>query len=451
MKTTATNTRLALAAVLGLSLAIAPVSGITLSGSGITLSGIGASEALAQSSDKPATKKRKTRRAKTVGQTVGRKLGEVATLIEEDKDYVGAMAILTKLLERKINSYERGMVHYYRGYVYSDQGDYKNAIVAYSALLDIEDLPTNFEDQIRFLLAQLNFAEGHYRKSLTLLDEWMKYQEKPSIMAYKVKGQAHYALEEYRQALVPLETAIRLTQEAGQTVRENTWGLVKSVYREMENLDKVREILEILILNYPPKAGYWLELAYAYGELNMETKELAAIEVAYIQGFLEKENHLIGLAQRYMNAEAPIKASWVMSKGLESGQIEKAEKTYDVYSQSLVLAQELKDSEDPLERAAKMSDKGDLSLRLGSVYAARDNWSGAIKALRQAMRKGVKRKDQAYLQLGRAYFNAERLVDARKEFIKARADKRSRKDAASWIKYLDSEIARRKQLKEAFN
>jgi tetratricopeptide (TPR) repeat protein len=443
MKSTATIARLAVAAILGTSLAIAPVSGVSLSG-------LGVSQAMAQSSDEKTAKKRKTRRARTVGQTVGRKLGTVATMMEE-KDYVGAMAELNKLLDRKINSYERGMVHYYRGYVFSDQGDYKGAIGAYTALLSLEDLPTNFEDQIRFLLAQLNFAEGHYRLSLRLLDEWMKYQETPSIQAYKIKGQAHYALEEYTKALVPLETAIRRTEEAGQTVRENMWGLVKSIYREMGDLKKVREILEILILNYPPKASYWLELAYVYGELEMEAKELAAIEIAYIQGFLVKENHLIGLAQRYMNAEAPIKASWVIGKGLDDGQIEEEEKTFDVYSQSLVQAREYRDAEAPLKKAAKLSDDGELFLRLGSVYSERDNWSGAISALRKALQKGVKRPDQGRMQLGRAYYNAERLKDARAEFRKARKDKRSRKDAARWIKFLDSEIERIRRLKEAMN
>ena len=442
MRTTATLSRFAVATLLGASLAIAPVSGTNLSG-------LGVSKALAQ--EKKAPPKRKTRRARTLNQTLARRLGEVAAMIEEEKNYAGALIELDKLMGRRNNSYEVGMIHYYRGYVFSDQGDYKNALVAYSALLGIEDLPTNFEDQIRFLLAQLNFAEGHYRKSLQLLDEWIKYQETPSIQAYKVKGQAHYALEEYRQALAPLETAIRLVQEAGQTVRENTWGLVKSIYREIGNLAKVREILELLILEYPPKAAYWLEVAYVYGELGIEDKELAAIEVAYVQGFLEKENHIVGLAQRYMNAEAPIKASWVMSKGIDDGNIEKAEKTFDVYSQSLVQAREYKDAEDPLEKAAKLSDEGDLYLRLGSVYGERDNWSGAISAFRNSLRKGVKRTDRAQMQLGRAYYNADRLADARKAFSEARKDSRSRKDAANWIKYLNSEIARRKRLAEAIN
>lgn len=443
MKSTATIARLALAAFLGTSLAIVPVSGISLSG-------LGVSDALAQSSEQQKPKKRKTRRARTVGQTVARKLGAVGTLMEE-KDYVGAMVELDKLLARKINDYERGRVHYYRGYVFSDQGDYKNAILAYEAVLGLKDLPTKFEDQIRFQLAQLNFAEGRYRKSLRLLDDWMQYQETPSIQSYKIKGQAHYALEEYKQALVPLETAIRRTRELGKPVRENMWGLIKTVYREMGNLKKVREILEILIINYPPKASYWLELAFSYGELGLMDKELAAIEMAYIQGFLVKENHQIGLAQRYMNAEAPIKAAWVMSKGLDDELIEGAKKTFDVYSQALVQAREYRDAEKPLEQAAKLSDDGELYLRLGSVYAERDNWSGAISALRRGLQKGLKRPDHGHMQLGRAYYNAERLKDARSEFVKARKDKRSRKDATTWIKYLDGEIERRRKLKEAMN
>lgn len=441
MKTTAIISRLVVASLLGASLAILPVSGMKIPG-------LGASEAMAQSSGEKKPPRRKTVRARVVSQKVGRKLGEVYELMEV-KDYAGAMVELDKLLAGKIKPYDRGRVLYYRGIVYSTQGDYKNAIGAYSSLMKIKDLPTNFVDQVKYQLAQLNFAEGHYRVALKLLDEWMLYQENPSIQSYKLKGQAHYVLEEYRQALAPLETAIRLTEAANKPVRENTWNLIKSIYREMGNSAKVREILEHLILNYPPKATNWLELASVYGDLEMADKELAAIELAYIQGFLEKENHLISLAQRYMNAEAPIKASWVMGKGLDNGLVEEAEKTFDVYSQSLVQAREYRESEDPLEQAAKLSEKGDLYMRLGSVYGERDNWSGAISAFRNALRKGVKRTDTAHMQLGRAYYNADRLSDARSEFNKARKDSRSKKDAANWIKYLTSEIARRKRLKQA--
>jgi len=55
---------------------------------------------------------------------------------------------------------------------------------------------------------------------------------------------------------------------------------------------------------------------------------------------------------------------------------------------------------------------------------------------------GLKRTDQAYIMLGMAFFNQQRLTQARDAFQKASRDQRSAKAAEQWIAYVDSELRR---------
>ena len=59
-------------------------------------------------------------------------------------------------------------------------------------------------------------------------------------------------------------------------------------YYEKNNTKEVVEILEQLLVNYPKKV-YWQHLSAMHGDLKDESKQLAAMETAYVQGMLEKE------------------------------------------------------------------------------------------------------------------------------------------------------------------
>ena len=48
-------------------------------------------------------------------------------------------------------------------------------------------------------------------------------------------------------------------------------------------------------------------------------------------------------------------------------------------------------------------------------------------------------------------FNLDRLSDARKMFVAAAKDDRSKKTANQWIKYLDKEMIRREAMKDGLS
>ncbi len=393
--------------------------------------------------------KRKKRNAPTLSIQVNKRLEAVQVAFEE-KNYPQASQLLDALARKKINDYEMAMVSYFRGLLYYEQENFAQAIRSYEAVIANDRLPYGFADSVKFTIAQLYFAEENYRKSIQLLDEWLVYKCNPPASSYMFKGQAFYALEEYRSAVVQILIAMEMKKAAGVSVRENTYLLLRSIYFELADLPKVKEVLEILIVNFPPKATYWLQLSAIYSELKEERNQLATMEVAYKQGFFDKESYFVNLAQLYLYNEVPIKAVKVLEDGFKQKIIEENEKNLETYSQSLMVAREFKRAVDPLARAAKLSDDGELYIRLAQVNIELDRHADAIKAIQAGLKKGeLDREDRAQTLLGMSYYNIDKLQDATKAFRAAAKDKRSRKAATQWINFLRKEIDRRRKLANA--
>lgn len=401
--------------------------------------------------EQKAKPERKTRRTPTMRAKTFKYL-ERAQLALEAKDYEETREALEDLSNvRNINSYEEANMWNFYAFYYFEIDDTKNAIKSFEQILKLEGVPIAFEDNIRFQLAQLEFSEENYTKALEYLDQWFLYAADPQASAYIFKGQLYYAMENFDAALEPILKAIELTELSGGEVKENWYLLLLTIYYEQNNYTEARDILEYLVINHN-KPRYWLQLASIYSELKNEPSQLAAMEVAYNQGYLTEPSHLRNMAQLYMFNEVPIKAAEVMRKGFEAGILPDKKENYELYASGLINAQEFEDSIPPLTKAADLSDNGELSLRLGQVYMARDEWDKAVVAIKKGIEKGdIKREDQSYMLLGMAYFNADKLKDAKAAFNQSRKDKRSRSQSAQWIRYIDNESNRRRQLALAAN
>ena len=189
-----------------------------------------------------------------------------------------------------------------------------------------------------------------------------------------------------------------------------------------------------------------------YGEAKDEKRQLAAMDVAYQQDFLIKDREQLTMAYLYLNADVPYKAAKVIDKGLDNESMEDSSKTLEILGNAWRQSQELDRSIPVLEKAAAKSDNGEIYCRLGNVYLDDDKFNKSVTANRKGLSKGgVKRPDQCQLVLGMALFNLNRYDEARKAFEVAAKDKRSRKYAEQWMKYMKSEIARQEELKKGMS
>lgn len=399
-----------------------------------------------------AKKEQKTKRTQAMRNKVYEKLQLAQTSVEA-KDFTEAFAVLDELTSDRsslspLNDAEMANVLNVYAFIYYTREDYPKAIDAYKGIIELEEAPEGTKVQSRYSLAQLYFVIEDYRNGVDTLLEWFEASTTVGAGSYVLLSQGYYQLKEYDLALENVEIAINMYKETAKIPKENWYGLQRFLYYEKENYTKVVEILDELLVHYPKKS-YWIQLSAMYGELQDESKQLAALETAHMQKMLTNEQELIRMAYLYLNGDVPYKAAKVLDKGVKDEVIEPTSKNLDLLGSSWRQAQEIKKAIPEMAKAASKAEDGELWSRLCSVYLDGDQFKKAIDACDQGLKKGgVKRADTANLVKGMAHFNLKQYKSARTAFNKAAKDKRSEKYATQWINFMDKELERQKSLEE---
>jgi len=407
------------------------------------------SSAVAQEETKK--KPQETRRTPALRNKVYEKLAE-AQEAAEAKDWKTAKKVLDNMIgaggKRALNSYELANVYNLYAFIYYSAEDYGNALKSYEQVVAQPDIPLAMEINTRYTIAQLYFVQEDWDKGIAALLEWFDATEIPPASAYIMLAQGYYQVKDYKQALFNVEKAISMYKEKDKIPKEQWYNLARFLYFDSNDVNSAVGVLEEL-LKYYPKKQYWVQLSHMYGEQKKESRQLAAMDTAYVQNMLDKGTEQITMAYLYLNAEVPYRAAVIMDKGLKNESIDPKSKNYELLGNAWRQAQEVKKAIPAMELAAAKSDSGELYARLGNVYLDGDQFKKAIAAINKGLsRGGVKRPDTARLVLGMAYFNDKQYNSARKAFDAARKDKRSEKYASQWIKYMNSELDRQKTLRD---
>jgi tetratricopeptide (TPR) repeat protein len=394
-------------------------------------------------------KEQETTQVSGISEKVYRKFAESQELMEVE-DYLGALKVLDELkANKKLSPTEAVQMYRIYGVVYFNQELYKKAIEAFETLLRQEGISERERNDTLFTLAQLHFQIEDWQGAIKILKNWLAVVENPPPQPYIMLASAYYQTDQYQEVIAPVETAIEIARQRNKPVEERWWLLLRAGYYELNNIPKVTEILEILVVNWPKK-DYWTMLSGMYGELNREQKQLGAYEAAYDQGLLIKSVEIVTLAQLLMQAEAGYKSARILEKGLADGIVEETESNFRLLSQAWQMAAEYEKAIGPLKQAAKISDDGELDVRLANSYLNLSRYDDCVTATRSGLKKGgLKRPAIAQELLGMCLYENEKYEDAKKAFRQAAKDKKIAKRARNWMKFIESEQSRIAQINES--
>ena len=416
--------------------------------------GVFLSESVAQ--DKPKKDTRETRRTPALRNKVYERLAEAQTLAEA-KDYAGASAILNDMIsedgKQALNSYELANVYNLHAFLSYANEDYSQSLRYYGQVIAQPDIPLAMEINTRFTIAQLYFVQEQWQQGIDALLMWFEMNEKPNAGSYVLLAQGYYQVKRYDLALDNVETAIAMHEGEGKLPKEQWYNLARFLYFDKEDFDSALDVLNTLIIYYPKKQ-YWVQASHLYGEKKDEPRQLALMEAAYEQGFLDRSSELVTMAYLYLNAEVPYYAGSVIEKGFSDELVEDKSKNYELAGSAWAQAQEVAKSIPMMEKAAAKSEEGELYVRLGNVYLDGDQFQKSADSIIKGLNKGgIKRPDQARLALGMAYFNLGDYNEARKAFRAASKEgarrkewERSKEMAQQWIAYVTSEEDRQREL-----
>lgn len=346
-----------------------------------------------------------------------------------------AKRLLLRLDPSRLSDFERAQMYRLLAYVDYSRGEAKDALEAFELAIAQEALPLKDETDLMFNVVQLHAALEDWPAVIQAMDRWQRYVPEPTPLSFYLRSVAYYQMEQIDLALVNIRKAV----EARPEPPESWLQLLAALYVLDEDYASVTPVLEELVTRFPKKA-YWVQLSLIYAARDDYRYSLTAQQIAYAQGLLTEDNELQRLARSYVFGGLPYQAARVLEKGLASGQIEPDDKAYEFLANSWIQAREFDRALEPLQKAAELSESGNLYLRLGQVRMQREEWAAAVELVQKAIEKGdLTDPGNAELLLGIAYYNDDRAGPARFAFSRARQHPKSRQAADDWLKHIARE------------
>ena len=294
----------------------------------------------------------------------------------------------------------------------------------------------------RMPIAQMYMATEKWGKAVAVLEDWFKATDEPGANAYVLLGQAYFQLRQYDKARRPIERAIVNAKNSGEQVKENWLLLLRSIYYEAGDFRNMMVTLKDLAGLYP-KREYWLQLAAVYGELDDPKRQLAVLLAAYDQGYFERGQDYVNLAQLLLGNDVPYRAATVLQEGIDKKLVESSAQYLNLLADAYVRAKDYAAAIELLRRAAQTTGDGESELRLAQALMEQNQWGEAAAAARRAIEKGgLRRPDVANVVLGLALYEQNQLPAAAAAFSKASEDERSRTVAEQWKQFIAREQER---------
>src|SRR5262249_38939148 len=115
----------------------------------------------------------------------------------------------------------------------------------------------------------------------------------------------------------------------------------------------------------------------------------------------------------------------------------------EMLGNSWILAREADKAEPALLKAAQLSAKGVLYMRLGQVRLLKEDCDGAKSAFKSGLDKGgLDDPGQVEQLLGITYYNCGQVREARVWFEKSKRSEKVRATSEAWIKHIDEELSK---------
>ena len=349
--------------------------------------------------------------------------------------------VLPKVQKSK---FDKAVVHQTFGVIYANQADYPLALKHFKASLDDDALPVPTSQSIRYNVAQLYMMEDDYQAGVDTLLKWMeviesdpKSKQKISAQAWLMLANGYSRLKQHEKVIDPARKAIALTDKP----KENWYLLLLASHYELKQLPDAIGVLEELVILYPEKKKYWLQLSSMNMEHKQDAKALAALRAAYKHGVLDEEKDYLRLANFLTFREIPYKAGVVYRDGLKQGIVEPTQENFRRLANFWSHAKESDKAIDAFYKALQLEADPELQVKLARLLIQKERFSDVVELL-EAPAEGAEDKQVGEMALltGMAHYQLERPGMALEMMQKAIKYKNTRGQASSWVNYLKEEL-----------
>lgn len=366
-----------------------------------------------------------------------RQLNDVYEAFGEDNFDEAYQGLQRMMARAGRDEYLMAVLHQAMAQVEWSRENFDSALTQFEKAVALDVLPNHAHFALMYQIAQLYAMQERYDEALERLQLWFCTAPEENITsdAYAFKASIYASKKDYVNTLEAIDTAISMEQEP----REPWYMLKLGSHYELEQFPQAAQTLEIMVLHWPDKKEYWVQLSQIYYKLKRESRALAVLALAYRKNLLDTEGDIIYLSNLYSGAAVPYKAAEVLERGIEDGLVEANRRHWTRVAEEWYTAEELEKSLVAYEKAGAVSSDGKIDLRRGYILVDLERWAEAKQALDAALSKGGiedRQMGEAYLLRGMAEFNLGNFDSASSDWGRASRYDRTRSAAEEWIAHL---------------
>ncbi|GLX77376.1 hypothetical protein tinsulaeT_07160 [Thalassotalea insulae] len=384
-----------------------------------------------------ANSEKPKRKTQLVGPSVGKKVGKAFELYSAD-DIPGALALLLDIDASK--TYDRAYVDRFIAVMYATDGNEVKAIEFLKKAIAPDVLNEVDHGEAIKLLADLQMQEKQYEEALVNYQAWMDFTGKSDGDTWVKIANANYELKRLNKMIEPADKAIAAY---GDKHNKNPYILKLTSYYERKQYKNAVGVLETAVQLFPDEKAFWKQLGNFYLLIEDYKKGMATLDLAYKQGYLEKESEIKTLASLYAQNNIPYKAATLLEKHIASGLVKRDDQNIGRLANAWHAAQHIDKAAKYYGELAKMTNEAKHYSKQGSLLAQDEQFKKAVVALEKALELGVKNKGRTYMSIAEAHFYLGNYKQAYAAIQNAMKDPKTRKSAKGWVSYI-KDTAKRK-------
>lgn len=364
---------------------------------------------------------------------------EKAQELTDAKDYDKALATLEGVRRRNLTSYETAHIFRHMGHIYYEAERFTESLAAHEEALAQPRLPDSMVANLLGSMGRLGLIQEDYDYAEARFKELLAMESQNTPGNRMLLASTNLQQEKYAEARDLVLSAIEQRSKDGDDPPENWLSVLIAAHYALEEYEEMRDLLRRTVQLYP-RERYLINLAALHGQLGDRQRQLALVESLLDDERLSEETHLKLLTNLFLSEGLAYKAAVLLESEMESGRIATNARTLEQLSQAWYMAHDPKKALPALERAASLSESGELYMRLAELHMDLYEWRAAADAASKALDLGgLRREGSAWLLNGMARVRLKQYDEAEKSFRRAAQFEDSRKYSDQWLAYVDNQ------------
>ncbi|WDE13631.1 tetratricopeptide repeat protein [Thalassomonas haliotis] len=387
-----------------------------------------------------AKEEKKKRPTQLMGPSVGKKVQKAFEFYTAD-DIDGALTVLLDIEAKK--DYDKAVVARYIAVMYTTKGDSEKKAIEYLEQAVAPDI-LNEKDhgESLKLLGDLQMQVQDYKNALVNYQAWMDFTGENDAQVWLKIANAYYSLKQMDKIIVPADKAIAAF---GDKHNQNPYILKVQSYFERKMYPEAVKVLETVLQLFPENKQWWQQLGMFYLMVEDNDKALATLNLAYKQGFLEKESEIKTLASLFALNQTSYKAAMLLEKHIGTGLITRDDKNLASLANFWHASQHIDKAAKYYGELAKLTNSAKHYRKQGMLLKQDEQFSASIKALNKALELGAKDVGRIQMAIAEGYFYLEKYKPAYAAIKKALKDPKTKKVAKGWESFI-KDTAQRKNV-----